>query len=287
MENARKNLNVNSTKDEWKAINNMELNLKPPKALPELILTDVTSESLLTSLKEQENKISIISDEGGVLDVIGGLYNNGRSNIDVVLKGWDGGRIHVRRSNQNYTLTPIITFCLAVQPDFLEKISKNNTFNGRGFFERFLYCIPEQRTTPKMYLNKTVPQQIISDYNDKITELLKLPYNPNEPTYLTLSSDADCVWRNFRRDMSRNSINNGKFSICDKWAGKLGSQVLRIAGLLHLAKVGLTSTSIDDITMLDAIIFANKLHMRIISNIQEKIMANIQHKNQWKGIHPF
>ncbi|MBT7087552.1 DUF3987 domain-containing protein, partial [bacterium] len=63
------------------------------RALPCLFITDATPEELAAKVYEQNNYLGIFSDEGGITEVLSGLYTGGSANIDILLKGIDGGDV--------------------------------------------------------------------------------------------------------------------------------------------------------------------------------------------------
>ena len=95
------------------------------------------TESLALALEEQNGRIALLSDEGGLIDTWSGLYSGGIANIDVLLKGWDGGDLRIKRKDKEIFLSPLITLFLIVQPVILENLSKNKVFCGKGFFRSF------------------------------------------------------------------------------------------------------------------------------------------------------
>lgn len=59
--------------------------------LPRLIVDDATAEKLGIMLAEQGSRIASMSPEGGVFDLMAGLYSkNGIPQFDVYLKGHSG-----------------------------------------------------------------------------------------------------------------------------------------------------------------------------------------------------
>jgi hypothetical protein len=65
---------------------------KPKK----LYVDDITTEKLTSILSDSDGKTAIISTEGGIFDVLAGMYNKS-VNIDVFLKGYSGDTIRVDR----------------------------------------------------------------------------------------------------------------------------------------------------------------------------------------------
>jgi hypothetical protein len=70
-----------------------EASLTEARALPCLFITDATPEELAAKVYEQNNYLGIFSDEGGITEVLSGLYTGGSANIDILLKGIDGGDV--------------------------------------------------------------------------------------------------------------------------------------------------------------------------------------------------
>lgn len=54
-----------------------------------LIVDDVTPEALVSTMKENDDRIGIVSAEGGIFGTMAGRYND-HTNIDIFLKGYSG-----------------------------------------------------------------------------------------------------------------------------------------------------------------------------------------------------
>lgn len=108
-----------------------------------LFVDDVTSEKLTSVLAENKGCAAVVSAEGGIFDIISGLYSR-NVNIDVFLKGHSGDTIRVDRIGRasESIIHPALTMVLAVQPEVLNGLMSNNTFRGRGLTARFLYSMP-------------------------------------------------------------------------------------------------------------------------------------------------
>ena len=83
----------------------------------QMILDDVTPEALIRVMKTNDEKIGIISAEGGIFGMMAGRYSN-NTNIDIFLKGYSGEYYSsVRVGSGGIVLEhPLLTVCLAVQP---------------------------------------------------------------------------------------------------------------------------------------------------------------------------
>lgn len=253
IENERKRLTVKKANEgAVEKISKREAELKEPPAFPQFFLNDTTTETLSQTLMEQKGKISILSDEGGILDTFSGLYTGGTSNIDVLLKGWDGGVLRIRRKDKNIYLKPTITIFLIVQPVIFENMAKNSNFIGKGFFERFLYCLPKSKIGYRQNRREVLPAETVKNYEAAIKSLLQIPYGKT-PISLRLSKRAKEVWYKFQDEIELNLRKGGKLELCQGWSGKLCGQTARIAGLLHLARYGDSSACVNEDTMRDAI----------------------------------
>lgn len=227
-----------------------ETDLKEPRVCPKLFLTDTTTESLAVALEEQNGRISLISDEGGLIDTWSGLYSGGIANIDILLKGWDGGDIRIKRRDREIFLSPLISLFLIVQPVVLENMAKNKAFCGKGFFERFLFCVPETKIGYRKNNFPLIEEKCKENYHKLIVDLIKYPESCKT---LRLSETAFALWKEFQNRVEY-SLRNGQILCdCQGWGGKICGSVLRIAGLLHLAQTEGVSLTIKENVMKKAI----------------------------------
>jgi Protein of unknown function (DUF3987) len=103
-------------------------------AMPQLMVGDATPEALERLLGEQNGRISVVSDEGGIFDIFAGRYsNNGEASFEVMLKGHSGDSVSVARiSRPNvYIDHAAISVCVIMQPSVLSKIAAHGDFDGR------------------------------------------------------------------------------------------------------------------------------------------------------------
>ena len=112
-------------------------------AKPRLLADDATPEIIASLLAEQGGRLSVMSAEGGIFDIIAGRYS-GTPNMEVFLKGHAGDRLRVnRQGREEYIESPALTMGLTVQPVVLEDIGRIKGAGGRGLLARFLYSLPE------------------------------------------------------------------------------------------------------------------------------------------------
>lgn len=234
-------------------VNRLEAELTEIPYPPQIYLNDVTAETLATAICEQNGKIAIISDEGGVMETMSGLYSKGHSNYDVLLKGIDGGRVRLRRKDRDLDINPYLTMLLVVQPQIIRNMSDKKAFQGRGLLERFLYVLPKSRLGYRSLEQIPVPIKLTTAFQQAVIGLLDIKpiveHGLEYPHKLILSDDANEVWQSFRHEIEIELRPEGKLNTCLGWGGKIVGFTLRIAGLLHVAEHGDSINTIDSMTM--------------------------------------
>lgn len=195
-----------------------------------LFVDDVTTEKLTSVLAEGGGKAAIVSAEGGIFDMLSGLYTK-NVNIDVMLKGHSGDSIRVDRIGRNSEsiMNPALTVLLTVQPSVLSGLMQNGTFRGRGLTARFLYCMPKSIVGNRKYRTDPIPSDVADDYCALINELLD-EEEKDEPELITLSAQADRLLESYSNEVE-SKLKTDYADFAD-WADKLVGAVLRIAGLL-------------------------------------------------------
>ena len=235
---------------------------------PVLFITDATPESLTTTVQEQCGRLGVFSDEGGILETLAGLYSHGSANIDILLKGIDGGEVRVRRKDRCMALKPYLTVVLTVQPAILQRMAEKTAFSGNGTLERFLYACPRSQLGQRTHQTPPVPVQIKQAYHARITQLLNhfaqsenlsLYGNHKNKSILTLQPAAYAAWHDFQINLEKELGEGGRLIHCPGWGGKLAGFTLRIAGLLHLADQTQNSNIITEATLKNAIAMARIL----------------------------
>ena len=124
-------------------IHELEANLPLVLPSPRLYVDDCTPERLASLMAEQDGRIAVFSDEGGVFDLLAGRYSKGVPNLDLWLKGHSVSPVRVDRvdrARQPIILDrPHLTVGLSPQPDVLENLRDKPGFRGRGLLARFMY----------------------------------------------------------------------------------------------------------------------------------------------------
>ena len=204
---------------------------EPVKPL-RLFVDDVTSEKLTSVLAENKGRAAVVSAEGGIFDIISGLYSR-NVNIDVFLKGHSGDTIRVDRIGRasESIIHPALTMVLAVQPEVLNGLMSNNTFRGRGLTARFLYAMPKSTVGSRSFSTKPVPEGVRARYQALIETILS---GDNEQEPISLDDGAREALEDLFNEIE--SRLKGDLAEISDWAGKFVGAVLRISGILHIMK---------------------------------------------------
>lgn len=213
-------------------------------ALPEvpkirrLWAQDVTPEALGMLMSENGEAIALISDEGGIFDILAGRYSNGVPNLDLFLQAHAGAPVRVDRGSRTPVMmdSPALTIVLSPQPDLLHGLAQKPGFRGRGLLARFLFLLPGSRLGYRSGNTSPVPQAVLSDYAGHVRALLQLERPESGPHYIRVSPDALAEWSEFSATVETWMRDGGRFENLRDWGGKLPGAAARIAGLFHCAE---------------------------------------------------
>lgn len=212
-----------------------------PKSL-RMIADDATPEELGRLLHNQGGRISIISDEGDVFDMMAGKYSSGKPNIGIYLRAHAGGDIIVDRVGRPDVIVrrAAITFGLCVQPESLQGLTANKVFKGRGLLGRFLFSLPYSRLGNREIRPAPLTEEVSEDYANRIAMLLAMPADEPEPGspqphLISFTAEADDAVADFEGWIEPQLKPSEDLGDMSDWAGKLAGHTCRIATLLHLA----------------------------------------------------
>ncbi|WP_093801127.1 YfjI family protein [Streptomyces sp. Wb2n-11] len=205
-------------------------------AKPRLLADDATPEVIASLLAEQGGRLSVMSAEGGIFDIIAGRYS-GTPNMEVFLRGQAGDRLRVdRRGREEFIESPALTMGLTVQPSVLEDIGRIKGAGDRGLLGRFLYSLPQSLVGHRKILPETIPDEVADTYENRVIDLTMSLADWTDPAVLQLSPEANEVLVAYeRRQEPRLRQRGGDLGHVGNWAAKLGGATCRLAGLLHLA----------------------------------------------------
>lgn len=229
----------------------------PIHKVPTFVLDDVTPEALGRVMSFNDERISILSSEGGIFSIMDGRYSN-NLNIDLFLKAYSGDAYSTERIGRDPVsmFHPSLSMLLTVQPETINNIGQVQAFRGRGLLSRFLFVSCKPRAGFRFRQFSPVPPILQTNFNSAVFKLL---YLESTDSFLNLSEKADSLWTDFYNYVESLLRYGGMLYNLKDWGSKLSGNVARIAGLLHFAKHldNASAHEISDDTMNAAIMLGN------------------------------
>ena len=222
----------------------LEKKLKKIPTIPRIFCADVTPEALGAIMKDQDERIAIMSDEGGVFETICGRYSNGIPNLDLILQGHPGTPVRIDRKgtiqDPIFLNHPSITLNLTVQPSVIRDLKKKPELFDRGLVARCFYFLPQSRLGSRTIESPDMPYSVLRRYNMTIEKILEKEWNTDDnerkiPYDIELSEEAYQVFFDFSDEVEMKLKPNAEYEMITGWAGKLPGASIRIAGLFHIA----------------------------------------------------
>ncbi|MCF8046389.1 MAG: DUF3987 domain-containing protein [Desulfarculaceae bacterium] len=203
------------------------------------VADDVTAEALAALMAVNGERMAVISAEGGVFDTLGGRYQNGVPNLDLILKAHPGEPVRVDRKSGPPVMmqAPVLTICISPQPEVLANLPSKPGFRGRGLLARLVYVLPESLLGRRKPQGQAVPEHVSRAYAAALHKLLDLDTGTEgEPLEhcLRLEPSAHAAWCEFSKAIEAELVDGGRFETVRDWAGKLPGLAARLAGLLHV-----------------------------------------------------
>lgn len=224
-------------------IEKLECDLPKTSTYPQIWASDVTNEQLGVIMANNEDAMALLSDEGGIFDIISGLYTDGRSNIDLFLQAHAGGSVRVDRGSRPpiFMERAVLTMGLTVQPLIIRQICSNKTYRGRGLLGRFLYVIPQSNIGKRTLEELPMPIECVESFRSIINAILNhnilIKDGAQELHTLKLDEEAYIKWLEYAKcNEAMMGEEIGHLSHITDWAGKLPGAIARIAGLLHVVR---------------------------------------------------
>lgn len=213
----------------------MEINALQPVKEMKLITSDVTAEALAAIMSDNNDTMGILSPEGGIFDVISGMYSNSIINLNIFLSSYDGEPVKIDRKYGSVTLShPLLTFGICAQPQVLNNVISNQQFIGKGLTQRFLFCLPDSMIGHRKLIQDINGTEVTKRYKELIYRLLNMPSNPEQ--YMELTCKATDLFTAYADNIEYQMSENEKLADHREFFSKLPGKTLRIAGLLHLCE---------------------------------------------------
>lgn len=224
-------------------------------AVPTIIIDDCTPEAMVIRLEQNHGRISVVSAEGNVFNLLSGRYNK-TMDYSVLAKGYSMDPIRYDRVGRapNIVQRPHISCCIGIQPSVFKTLAENSALNDQGILARWCMAQFHNPTTPREYGNTTITDKTKQAYYNHIESLFCLEMN-SQPQHLTLSDVAYVHYCNIYKTIEGTRIAleaEETDSPIVRWINKQAGTILRIAGILHIAND--QSTTVITASELDAAI---------------------------------
>lgn len=200
-----------------------------------IIVDDVTTEALVKIMEENDERISIVTAEGGIFGMMAGSYNN-QPNIDIFLKSYSGepySSDRIGRKGESIN-NPLLTLLIMTQPVVASDAMQNKEFRERGLLARFLYSLPSSIVGKRRYNSKPINPNIRKAYKDLVNNLLSLRDWKFETRTIRFSKEANILSESFANEIEGKLLDD--YEEIEDWAGKFHGQTMRIAAILHCVK---------------------------------------------------
>ncbi|WP_369793225.1 DUF3987 domain-containing protein, partial [Halobacillus sp. BBL2006] len=170
-----------------------------------------------------------------MFSIMAGRYaSDGKANLEIFLKGFSGDYCAVDRMGREAKVLdePALTIGLFLQPHVLQDVPPS--FQERGLMPRFLYSLPRSLVGYRKITPRTVEAEIKKRYQSNIKKLLLM--DTDGAMKLTLNNKAREAEEGLRGEIEAMFLDGGELSEMKEWGSKLAGQIIRIAGLLHVAE---------------------------------------------------
>lgn len=217
--------------------------------LPRYITEDVTPEKLADLMADNNERMSLLSAEGGGLfNIIAGRYtSDGKANLEIFLKGFSGDYCAIDRIGREGKILeePALTIGLFLQPYVVKDVPIS--FQERGLMPRFLYSFPRSLVGHRKIAPQSITEEVKNKYLLNMRKLLSM--DVNEKYELLLNKNARKDEEALRGEIEEMFLEGGALEEMKEWGSKLAGQIIRMVGLLHVTQhiEDLVKKTIDEI----------------------------------------
>ena len=187
-------------------------------------------------MAENNEKMALLSAEGGgIFSIMAGRYtSDGKANLEIFLKGFSGDYCAVDRIGRETIILnePALTICLFLQPHVVQSVPAS--FLERGLMPRFLFSFPRSLVGHRKITPQLIEAEVKNQYLLNVKRLLYL--ESTDEVQLTLHNDAKQAEEVFRGEVEKMFLEGGELAEMKEWGSKLTGQIIRLAGLLHVAE---------------------------------------------------
>lgn len=207
-------------------------------------LTDATPEAVQHQAIHEGGFFNLISDEASVLNTCLGLSygkDGGKSNAEVILKGWDGGFIGSARVGRGVSSGDVLgNICVIAQDESIDAILSAGD-RGNGLSERFLMLREQSMLGHREHwdvendcpVSKPMSAELKAEYARLVHALVS-----SEETILTLDRNSEKMIGLLRNQWEKHFLPGGKWDhvLLRGAMGKADKQITRLAAIFHAAE---------------------------------------------------
>jgi replicative DNA helicase len=228
---------VQANKLEEATIAALTLEASQIQPVPRLYSDDATVEVLTSLLCEQGGKFSVLSPEGEIFSIAAGRYS-GAPNFAVLKSGHAGEEMRIDRMSRSSERIDAATVTLGIctQPGVLTRLGDTPQFRDQGLLGRVLYSLPESLLGYRKEKPEPIPENVAQDYAANIAALVLALHGRAEPATLHFTLEGEAGVIRLLAETEPRFRPGADLAHMTDWGGKLVGAIVRIAGLLHLAK---------------------------------------------------
>lgn len=198
-----------------------------------IMVDDITTEALGIEMQNAGGAISIVSSEGGIFDIMAGIYNNNQANTQLYLKAWSQDYYSVSRVGRSMVeiVKPTLSLVITVQPIILEAIGRNEEFRGRGLIARCgITSPPYQVGHRNMRLKGRQSEATAEAYEQGIRSLSRWAQQNRN---ISVGREAMEVYGPWAQAIEERKKVGMDLHHMTEWVGKIVDYGFHIAGLIH------------------------------------------------------
>ena len=206
---------------------------------PRFYTDNVTGEKLAILISNQPTEALAVlsSDARDIVDILGGKYQQNKTDESIYLKAYSGDTCTIDRVSRPSTVikSPQLTVVWAVQPDKISTLYNNRQLTDGGLMPRFL--VVEAQCEPAMRDNNIKPPDtgVLNKYESLIKSIL-LVLHSDENNVIQLTEDVMSVYTEYFNDIVKERQAGGRLEQVNAYAARWEENALRIGVCLHAAK---------------------------------------------------
>lgn len=219
-----------------------------PRPVPELILSDTTTEALGMNMAHQGGAASLFITEATAFRTVAGAYSDkGKGgNVGLLNHSYDAERYTDKRVNRGGVTIPrpFLSWGAAVQPQVLTGYADGTT-EGSGFLARFLLLLPKSRVGQRLMRTDAIPPTVQAAWDTALTALHARAWDhysamtddPDEfgqPLTLHFDADAAEILLDYGQELEDRKGGDHELRDLGGWIEKHPARLARIAALFAL-----------------------------------------------------